>query len=247
MSAFLSANSFSNIIVVGDLNIILVAKEKRGCVSGRDPMIISVENLILSWESIDFKPKKGCFWTNNRVGAANISARLDRFLVQSSFLLEGGKLITSSILAKLSSDHKPNILPIEDEEDLGPIPFRFSPLWKEQEGFMDIVSLAWDIPAVGSLNYVWEKKLKNTKVALKNWVKISHKNLVSERKEAVKKLEEIQMEMEEFEITHERLEKEQRAQLCSFRAFRREEEYWRLKSRSTWLLAGDMNTYFFHK
>ena len=82
MSAILFANSFSNIIVVGDLNIILVAKEKRGGVSGRDPMIISVENLILSWELIDFKPKKGCFtWTNNRVGEANIFARLDHFLV----------------------------------------------------------------------------------------------------------------------------------------------------------------------
>ena len=63
----------------------------------------------------------------------------------------------------------------------------------------------------------------------------------------MKKLEEIQMEMEESEITPNLLEKEQRAQFCSFRAFRREEEYWRLKSMSTWLLAGDRNTSFFHK
>ena len=90
---------------------------------------------------------------------------------------------------------------------------------------MDIVSLAWDIPIVGSLNYVLEKKLKNTKVALKNWVKISHKNSISERKETIKKLEEIQMEMEESEITPELLEKEQRAQLCFFRPFMRQEEY----------------------
>ena len=43
------------------------------------------------------------------------------------------------------------------------------------------------------------------------------------------------------------LEKEQKAQFNSFRAFRREEEYWRLNSRSTWLKVGDWNTSFFHK
>ena len=43
------------------------------------------------------------------------------------------------------------------------------------------------------------------------------------------------------------LEKEQKAQFNSFRVFRQEEEYWRLKSRSTWMKAGDRNTSFFHK
>ena len=111
-------------------------------------MLNSVENLILTSKMIDFKPKKGRFtWTNNRVGAANIFARLDRFLVHSS-LLKGKKIIASNILAKLTSDHKPIVLLIEDEEDLGPIPFQFNPLWKDQESFMSIVSLAWDILVV---------------------------------------------------------------------------------------------------
>ena len=43
------------------------------------------------------------------------------------------------------------------------------------------------------------------------------------------------------------LEKEQKYQFNSFQAFRREEEYWRLKSRSNWLKVGDQNTSFFHK
>ena len=43
------------------------------------------------------------------------------------------------------------------------------------------------------------------------------------------------------------LEKEKHAHFNSFRAFRQEEEYQRLKSRSTWLKAGDRNTSFFHK
>ena len=90
---------------------------------------------------------------------------------------------------------------------------------------MSIISKALGLLVFGSPNYVWERKLKNTKVALKNWVKISHKNPVSERKEAMENLENIQMEMEDSEITPALLEKEQQAQFNSFRAFKREEEY----------------------
>ena len=43
------------------------------------------------------------------------------------------------------------------------------------------------------------------------------------------------------------LEKEKQAQFNSFWAFIQEEEYWRLKSQSTWLKAGDQNTSFSHK
>ena len=61
-----------------DLNITLDPKEKKGGVYGRDPMHKSVENLIQLWYMLDFKPQKGRYtWTNNRSGAANISARLD--------------------------------------------------------------------------------------------------------------------------------------------------------------------------
>ena len=82
LAAFLIANSFSNLIIARDLNLILNAKEKVGGVYGRDPMLNWVDNFILKWELIDFKPKRGKFtWSNNRLGATNISTRLNRFLV----------------------------------------------------------------------------------------------------------------------------------------------------------------------
>jgi len=94
LSNFLEIYTPPNIILAGDLNIILDPKEKKGGVWGKDPLHVSVESLILAWDLLDLKPKKGHYtWTNNRVGNANIAARLDRFLVQSS-LMEGNHLIS---------------------------------------------------------------------------------------------------------------------------------------------------------
>eukprot|EP00253_Pinus_taeda_P002768 PITA_02768 len=53
--------------------------------------------------------------------------------------------------------------------------------------------------------------------------------------------------MEDKDITTHELEKEQVSQLASFSAFRKEEEFWRLKSLSLWLKASDQNTTFFHR
>ena len=79
LTYFIEIYSPSNIIVARDLNIVLC----------KDPLQDTMESLIQARDLLDFKPKKGRFtWFNNRVGDVNISARLDRFLVQSSLIKE---------------------------------------------------------------------------------------------------------------------------------------------------------------
>ena len=105
-------------------------------------MLAFVEELTQQWDLLDFNPVRGLYtWSNNRSGLDHISARLDRFLVQGSLMMNK-KIIKTKILPKLTSDHKPIQLLIEDEEDLGPLPFRFSPLWVEREGFTNTVKEA---------------------------------------------------------------------------------------------------------
>jgi len=233
--------------LAGDLNIVLKFKEKRGGIHSRDPFLPLVEGLIQDWDLVDFIPAKGLFtWSNNRVGGEHISARLDRFLVQGALMITKN-IITTKILPKLTSDHKPVQLSLEDEEDLGPIPFRFSPLWTEREGFFDTVKTAWSKSFSGSPSYVWEKKLKATKQALKKWIKKPAPNPTSHRKEIVQTLEELQIDMENRDITPALLNNEVKIQCSSFQSFRLEEEYWRIKSRSLWLKAGDRNTTFFDR
>ena len=100
-------------------------------------MIYVVEDMTQQWDLSDFKPRKGLYtWTNNKTGEDHISARLDRFLVQSTMLLER-RLISTAILPKLTSNHKPILLILEEEENVGPIPFKFSPLWNGKSGFAE--------------------------------------------------------------------------------------------------------------
>ena len=89
----------------------------------------------------------------------------------------------------------------------------------------------------GSPSFVWEQKLKATKVALKEWIKNPVKTLTTQRKESTHILENLQMEFEKKDINRTDLEEEQAAQAKKFLSFRQEEEFLRRKSRCLWLKA----------
>jgi len=247
LSDYIAQISPTNLVIGGDLNITLDPKEKKGGIQSRDPFINTVGNLILRWDLVDFKPMKGKYtWTNNRTGENHISARLDRFLISSSLMMDN-RIVFTKILPKLTSDHKPILLCLKEEEDLGPLPFRFNPLWAGKDGFLETVQAAWMTEVIGSPSFVWEQKLKNTKKALKDWIKKSMQSPNRQRKEAVIQLEGIQLEMEEKDPSPTDLANEKSAQRNVYCSFRNEEEYWRLKSRSLWLKSGDRNTSYFHR
>jgi len=145
------------------------------------------------------------------------------------------------ILSCSVSDHKPIKLELLEHLDLGPIPFRFSPLWVKEPDLLDMIKESWKQPVKGSPFFVWEEKLRRVKVVLKSWAKYLP-NPTTERKKIQSTLELHHLHLEDVEIT-----KEAHLQQNFHKACLAKEEYWRQKSRSLWLKAGDRNSSFFHK
>lgn len=76
--AFLEQHKPNNIILAGDLSIVMKPKEKRGGNNSTDHLLPFVEDLIQQWDLLDFSPIRGLYtWTNNRTGEEHISSRLD--------------------------------------------------------------------------------------------------------------------------------------------------------------------------
>ena len=147
LNTFLFSNPHENLVIAGDMNVTLSPlgkrKKKKGGSPVRDPEREWVEDTMLDWDMEDIKPSKGKFtWTNKRVGPRHIATRLDRFLVHSSFLTLG-LFATSEILQACTSNHKPISLSFSLGENLGLIPFHFSPLWVSMDGFYELVSESW--------------------------------------------------------------------------------------------------------
>ena len=105
-----------------------------------------------------YKTDQGALYMlNKRLDPGHIAARLDRFLVQSSYLTLGFNAL-AEILPHSASDHKPIRLEFKSEQGKGPIPFRFNPSWIQDQVFLKIVSNTWTSKVIGSASYVWEEK-----------------------------------------------------------------------------------------
>ena len=128
-------------------------------------------------------------------------------------------MIFSKTLPKLTSNNKPILLQLEEEENLGPIPFQFSPLWIEKEGFMESVISAWSTLVTWSPSSLWEQKQKATKIALKDWVRKSINTPIRHIKETIQLLENLQIDLESKEIIYTELEKEKASQAKSYLSF----------------------------
>ena len=87
------------------------------------------------------------------------------------------------------------------------------------------MSQAWSQYVDGSPSFFREQKFKNTKYALKNWVKTSLTTPMTNRQERVYELTAIQLGMEEREITNSQLALEQIAQFKTSQSFRQEEKH----------------------
>jgi hypothetical protein len=195
----------SSTVVGGDFNTYLSQANKRGRSWVRSPQSEKISNLISDWHLQDIHPQKGkSTWNNRRVGLNHITTYLDRFLINSEFLLSPF-IISSSIIPSAISDQKPISLLISPPQNFGPFPFRFNPLWLDSPPVPILVQQAWSSPFNGSPTFVWESKLKAVKLVLKEWDKSTFTPPNKERQSKLSELTEIQKKIENEEVTQETL------------------------------------------
>ena len=133
----------SNIILGGDLNLILHSNEKRGGIFTHDPYRKKLEIIMQEHDLVDVAPKNRRFtWNNRRLGKDNIVERLDRIMINVS-LLSTYSTAYASVHPYLASNHYPTSLVLEAHYPLGPIPFKYSSLWSSNPMVEKIVASTW--------------------------------------------------------------------------------------------------------
>ncbi|XP_071695781.1 uncharacterized protein [Rutidosis leptorrhynchoides] len=172
-------------------------------------------------------------------------SKLDRFLVSNSVINRWPELLVMVLDRKLS-DHCPLLLRSK-ALDYGPKPVKIFDSWLNHPGAADIVSEAWN----GQFNsrrpdIVFQLKLKNVKMALKNWSKLQFGELDSELESA--KTEACNWE----QIANDRdIDESERVKWLEARRRWLEKDrikacMLKQKSRIKWATEGEENSKYFH-
>ncbi|XP_071728915.1 uncharacterized protein [Rutidosis leptorrhynchoides] len=129
-------------------------------------------------------------------------SKLDRFLVLDNFLKLWEDLSVIALDRRLSN-HCPLILR-EKIIDFGPKPFKVFDEWFNCEEIGDIILDAWNQPITGNKrDCMFRDKLKNVKLAIKNWSKMSYGKLDSEINELKKEASEWEIKAESNQLSNE--------------------------------------------
>ncbi|GLT98273.1 hypothetical protein SLE2022_157850 [Rubroshorea leprosula] len=229
-------------LITGDFNAVRGPEERRGK-AGVSSDMWEFEEFIVTTGLVDVKLTNRRYTWYKPDGIAR--SRLDRFLLSTEMNNMGGEWVQQGLPRNIS-DHCAMVLKSKST-DWGPKPFRVLDAWQQHPEFKKAVEDKWrEMTVEGFAGYKCKQKLKLLKEFLKGWNKEVFGNMEAQYVQAVKKIEQVDLQNEVADLEELEIVKRQEGFSEMWDVLRKRELIWKHKSRNRWIREGDANTRFFH-
>ncbi|GKV49617.1 hypothetical protein SLEP1_g56358 [Rubroshorea leprosula] len=179
-------------LIAGDFNAVRGPEERRGR-TGESPNMKDFDEFIVTTDLVDVKLSNRRYTWYKPDGTAR--SRLDRFLLSTEMSNMEGEWIQQG-LSRNISDHCAIVLKSRTT-DWGPRPFRVLDAWQQHLDFKKLVEDKWsEMEVEGFARYKCQQKLKLLKGFLKGWNKEVFGNMEAQYEQAVKNIEQVDMQNE---------------------------------------------------